>query len=353
MSLMTLVASDNLLKGEDTATNLHLLDRSLSIAMDLIWRQFVEPIWKVLNEKMLIPHDSPITFVTQGILDYLPLHAAARKVKGQWRFAIEDRVIRYAPTLQALNTMKAQASTHRCEPRIAGFFDPLGDLPSSRGIELRELASIGTPSNIAYWVGDKASRNQFLKTLENWDELIYSDLHVSTHSEFCLDRPESSYLVFSSEEHEESHITAAEIFGLPPLSSLNHVCLASCVSGRSDIGKSSGEPRNLVAAFLHIGASSVLSSLYPLIDRPAANLISSIYKRRASGDELAEAIRNEICERLIIARQKGHSVICLDENAPSSETSGPYINEQINGWYENQGVLPLSWWAGLKPTCPG
>jgi CHAT domain-containing protein len=128
-------------------------------------------------------------------------------------------------------------------------------------------------------------------------------------------------------------ITARELFGIRVIEDLEHVCLTSCESGGLDIQSSSGEAGGLVGACIHMGACSVLSALFPLLDRPTAELLPAIYHRRRDGADVAEALRSEVCERLRAARDQSQSV--------------PFEQSSID-----MGI-PLTWWGALKPYCSG
>jgi CHAT domain len=175
-----------------------LLETSLAAMSKSLWRDVVGPIWDLLDKELRLPSDAPVTFVTQGVMDYMPLHIAGREIEGCWRFAIEDRVIRFAPSLTALQLMKSKRRRHvRHEFKVAAFFDPVGDLPGSRTTELTAMIQKLGPGALKTWVGEDADRPALLDLLEKWDGSGFTDLHLSTHGMAVRDDPEESWIVLA------------------------------------------------------------------------------------------------------------------------------------------------------------
>ncbi|WP_139068738.1 CHAT domain-containing protein, partial [Hyphomonas sp. ND6WE1B] len=349
LGLMPITASQGILDGGDTG-DWQFLERSVSIAAKSVWRDFVGPVYDALRKDLSLPDTAPLTFITQGMLDYMPLHAAVREVKGDWRFAIEDRVIRYAPTLAALSRMNAAAGSDEAD-QIAGFFDPLGDLPSARFLEPEKIQAGLGADRLEASIGPDASTSNFTRLLTDWENQDCNVLHLSTHCMFDMQMPGASYLQLCDDTGAPARVEAREIFRLTPVRGLRHVSLASCRSGFPDIGRSSSEPSGLVSAFIHLGAASVFSSLYPILDQPAADLVAALYRRRAEGHDTAEAFRDEIISRLEQVRQAGGQTGEFGESPASG--GDKTTRALLAGWRREDPVLPLSWWAGLKPVCPG
>lgn len=327
------------------------IERSAVIAAEGFWRYYVEPVWQALEREFKLPLSAPVTFVTQDALDYAPLHAAARETDGNWRFAIEDRVIRYAPSLYALNLMKGKKAQSKAN-HVFGFFDPMGDLPTSRYLETNCIKESVGSEQLHTYIGEAASKTKLLELLRANDGEPFS-LHFSTHCENVTFDQSSSFIVLSDLDTGDGRITTKQLDNLPRLSLLRHVSLASCQSGFPDIGRFASDPRGLAAAFVNLGAESVLTSIYPLLDTPTTELVTGMYRRQKEGSDVAEALRAEICERLAAARAADTNVFSLNGPAPSSQVDDHGMRKAVTALTQGEPVVLTSWWAGLKPICSG
>lgn len=91
------------------------------------WEEIVSHIWRAMADDFGLASDAPITFVVNGLLDGLPLHVACRTESGRLRYAIEDRVIRYAPNFLALKFMAERAAA-RCATKFVNASENLTSL---------------------------------------------------------------------------------------------------------------------------------------------------------------------------------------------------------------------------------
>ncbi len=335
------------------------------------WTDLVGPLWEGLQQ-LGYSQSAPVTFVTTGALDLLPLHAASRIEDGVTRYAIEDRVIRCAPGFAALRQMKArtQAKVAGVE-RVLGVFAPQRehqkpedqtpadkeseDLSGALYKELPRLKEL-LGQSLDTVVKSAATRDWFLGELAKADRPA-SDLHLSMHSEFIAEDPGRSGLKFVDEAGEPAPVTVSDLLALGELQWLGHVCLSSCQSGRSDAREMPGEAIGLVMAFIQAGAASVLSSYYLIGDDTTADFMPALYRHRLAGKNIAEALRSEACERLLKQRSSGSQPGA--DRLPLNPPATPAEADAVPGRglriaparrARPQAFGPLDW-AAYKPTC--
>ncbi len=325
------------------------------------WVDLMGPLWTFLSAN---GHrtSAPLTLVVTGALDSLPLHIAARDANSVSRHAIEDRVIRYAPSFAALRQMKTRSRREAvAAKRVLGVFAPQKeglkqlDLPGSLGKEQRTLKMLVGESLVAVQKS-AATRDWFLAELQARDRPI-TDLHLSMHSEFDPKHPERTRLKFVDAEGNWVWVSVQELLQLGEVRWLRQVCLASCQSGRSDTKAMPGEAIGLVAAFIQAGASSVLSAAYAILDDGAAKFIPALYRRRLAGEDLAEALRGEVCE-LLANRQvqqdgvrSGGAVPAATVETPPQGDSAQFVGGvRMRPGGSRARPLGLVDWAAYKPS---
>jgi hypothetical protein len=153
---------------------------------------------------------------------------------------------------------------------------PTDDLPGAR----QELESIARRlPGCELRVGAEASREALFR-LAPEARLI----HLATHSRANADDPLQGSLDLA-----DGHLTLPDIYALR----LTHsplVVLSSCCSG---LGQASpgNEPISLATAFSAAGASSVLSSLWPVDDEQTRELFDDFYSALAAGKSPLQSLR--------------------------------------------------------------
>ena len=259
------------------------------------WDKLIGPIDSALRS-LGLSADAPVTIVTQGAFDLLPLHAARRKHDGRMRHWIEDRVIRYAPSMAALEIMhRRRAERGRTPARLAGFFNATDDLPRTEDSELPALRALPWAASHDCNSFHTSSRARAMQLLRG--RASFTHLHFAMHSAFDPLAPEESGLRFS-----DGVLSVAELLAIPARADLECVSLASCQSGQSD--NAADECIGPVLAFIQAGAGAVLSALYVLSHESAAGLAPAIYRRllkhRAGepGYDLAHAVRDTFLDCL-------------------------------------------------------
>jgi tetratricopeptide (TPR) repeat protein len=312
------------------------------------WEGLVRPLCEFLDSSGF-PPDAAITFVVDGYLDILPLHAACRDDGDRKRYLVEDRVVRYAPGFGALKLMASRkAAFAASELRVAGFFAPQPetlvpeDLPYALGPEQDALKRIVGVSLHPY-PKSKATRDRLLGLLDSAARApAFTDLHLSMHASFNVASPDLSYLLLVDDEGEWAPVTVSDLLRLRPAIGLRHVCLSSCQSGRSDPHAMPGEAIGLVGAFIQAGAASVLSALYSIQDASAADFVPRLYRHRMHGMDIAEAFRAEVCLRM----RPGNPAM---GSSPGLAIAGG--GSRFGRDTAPQRQFNLLDWAAYKPSC--
>jgi CHAT domain-containing protein len=123
-------------------------------------------------------------------------------------------------------------------------------------------------------------------------------LHFATHAFADLQNPDLSYILLApaSPSRQFDYLFQKEVYALR-LYGVKLVTLSAC---ETDVGKLvPGEGvENLSQAFLAVGASSVVTSLWSVGDRPAAELMLRFYSRLSGGDSKEDALRHAKLEFL-------------------------------------------------------
>ncbi|MCG8456799.1 MAG: CHAT domain-containing protein, partial [Holophagales bacterium] len=151
---------------------------------------------------------------------------------------------------------------------------PFRRLPFA-GQEAEAIAALADPSETFLALGVEASR----EAVSNPELGRYRILHLATHAELDVERPEMSRLVFSRFDAQgrprEPHLFAHELHGLRLPAEL--VVLSACSSA---LGKElRGEGLiGLTQGFFAAGAARVVVSLWPVEDRATAALMHELYR---------------------------------------------------------------------------
>ena len=157
---------------------------------------------------------------------------------------------------------------------------PMAPLPESqREIETARRFSLEQPTLL---VGAQATEERVKGALSQPHELV----HIAAHAIWSPKHPARSALVLAASQDQDGLFQAREILRQPTTAEL--VILSACQTAR---GGGDGSIQHLADAFFIAGARSVVGSLWPVDDGKTAELMSMFYRRLASGESKAEALR--------------------------------------------------------------
>jgi CHAT domain-containing protein len=271
----------------------------------------VGPASALLNNKRLV-------IVPDGALHYVPFASLAissgdTAKPGGYKPLVLDHEISYLPSLSVLAALRrARAQQVRKLKGVAVFADPVfskASLSSSgsgvrrrNNLALRDLRSAirsagmndsgisGLPSSreeadaIASAVGVDVFKatglDASLSKLKSTDLSYYRVLHFATHGLIDTARPEMSSLILSLVN--AGGASQNGFLRLPDICSLNlHAELVVLSACETAIGKEiRGEGlMSLNWAFMHAGASRVMSTLWKIDDSATAQLMATFYRK--------------------------------------------------------------------------
>jgi CHAT domain-containing protein len=156
-------------------------------------------------------------------------------------------------------------------------------LPESRN----EVETIATdfPQPKTVLLGDQATETNFKRLPLGQYEVIHLALHGYSDPEF----PDRSALVFAPEQPpiDDGLLQVREIRKLHLNAEL--VTLSACDTGVGPIGEEG--VADIVNAFIEAGSQSVVSTLWEVNDRAAAEMMIDFYQQLGRGESKAGALR--------------------------------------------------------------
>ena len=206
-----------------------------------------------------------LIWLPTGALGILPL-ALAQDPTSQRRFA-DDYEIVYAPSLEALVSSAQRAAPENTGSTLAVVYNPTGDLPGTEN-EGFLVASYFEQDARTSLTGSAAVPERVLSALRGrtyW--------HFASHGRFSWkDVRSSALLLHSGMPLSVGQLQETDGLGRPRL-----VVLSACETGLYDIDHSPDEFIGLPSAFIALGASGVVATLWPVSDDATGLLMAKLY----------------------------------------------------------------------------
>jgi CHAT domain-containing protein len=232
-----------------------------------------------------LPPGAPAVIITDDELAGMPFSALRDSARG--RFLIEDRSIRFAPSIQSARmppvTGRREGIYLLADPSFDSHqFPTLNRLPGA----ISEVEAIAPfyPGSIVLTGGAVTSR-----ALKAAVERM-SILHYAGHALFDDRRSERSRLVLAIDSGAPSSLTASDIRHL----SLHHVqlvVLSACRTSDYESGAHDGFA-GLASSFLSAGAGGVVGSLWYVDDRLTQPLMVAFHRVYHRNPNPASALRS-------------------------------------------------------------
>jgi tetratricopeptide (TPR) repeat protein len=244
-----------------------LLERSTRQVLTQLYTVLVAPLEPLLeevggaSEKMVV--------VPHGLLHQVPFHAL---FDGE-RYLLERLEISYAPSARVYSLCQQQTPRVSDKALVMSVPDPL--IPAVA----EEARAVARHLPGAQVLNDGQATTQ---ALQNSSSGCYV-LHLACHGLFRSDNP-----MFSSLKLHDGWLTAADVMQLDLAGAL--VTLSACESGRNEV-IAGDELIGLTRAFLGVGASTLVVSLWLVQDEATASLMEKYYERLRGGVGPAEALR--------------------------------------------------------------
>jgi len=233
----------------------------------------------VASDRYLIVPDGALSSFP---LETLPAPGDARK------FWIEEASVAFAPSLNYLAGQSRAASATRGMQLLA-IGDPSSSSPQYPRLEFasREIDSIASAmdaSKTTIFRGDAATPASYTSAAPAHFQFIHFAAHATANAQSPLDSA-----VILSGPVEKNRLLARDVADIPLSAQL--VTISAC---RSAGGKTyAGE--GLVGfawAFLRAGGHNVIAGFWDVSDRSTTQLMTSLYRRLASGKDVTDALRS-------------------------------------------------------------
>jgi CHAT domain-containing protein len=249
-----------------------LLERSTRQVLTQLYTVLVAPLEPLLEElggRPAAGSSEKMVIVPQGLLYQVPFHAMS---DGE-RYLVERFEISYAPSARIYSLCQQQTRRVSDRALVMSVADPL--IPAVTE-EARAVARHLSGADV--FNGARAT----IDALRNASSDCYV-LHLACHGLFRADNP-----MFSSLKLHDGWLTAADVMQLDLAGAL--VTLSACESGRNEVF-AGDELIGLTRAFLGVGASTLVVSLWLVQDEATAELMEKYYERLGDGASPAEALR--------------------------------------------------------------
>ena len=246
-----------------------------------------------LEKKDLLRDVKRIGFIPQGFLHGLPFAALTRREENNIKFLIEDYSLFQTPSATFYSNNNDSALGQLSTLAFGRNNSPEENLPTLDFAE-EEARVVAHATNGTALINKQASETEIKQRAR--DTAV---LHLATHSISESEMPLFSRLLLEPTQQDDGSLTVREIFELGLKTNL--VTLSACDTGQSysASGNESNEQDRvgLIEAFLHAGSESVLASLFPVSDKPTADLMAVFYKNLQThnkADALAQTQRTMI-----------------------------------------------------------
>ena len=263
-----------------------LLERSAREILKHLYIVLVAPVDALLEESGLSDRTGApgkLVIVPHGLLHRIPFHAL---FDGE-RYLLERFEITYAPSARVYSHCQQQNPRRVSDNKalVMSVPDPL--IPAVT----REARAVARHLPGAEILNEGQATTDALRSASSDCDI----LHLACHGLFRSDNP-----MFSSLKLHDGWLTAADIMCLDLSGAL--VTLSACESGRNKVF-AGDELIGLTRAFLGVGASTLVVSLWVVQDETTASLMEKYYEGLRDGAGPAEALR---AAQLAIKAERPH-----------------------------------------------
>lgn len=247
-----------------------------------------------LPERLLIAPD--------GLLEYLPFEALLYQpvtvpdVFDEYPYLVRRHTVRYTHSLALLSHLETRPSkAHRRRVlamapsfvRESASVDNPEERKRNLGIlrdNIKEVKEIGRIFPARIYTGPAATRERF-----EADAGEYSVLHLATHAKSNDDSGDFSFLAFASEATDTAvRMYVKDIYALHLHAEM--VVLSACETGVGQLRRGEGLV-SLARGFSYAGASSLITTLWRVGDRPSYELMQRFYRQLKKHTYKDEALR--------------------------------------------------------------
>jgi CHAT domain-containing protein len=229
-----------------------------------LWSLFAGPLAAALGQ-VGVPKGSRLMVLPTGALGFLPLGLAQDPASG--RRLIEEYEIVYGPSLKAL-VRAHELAARPIAPSLAAIVNPTRDLAFAPIEGMLVAAEFGSASKVML-DQETATPEAALTAL-----MGRSYWHFATHGRFDFEAARHSALAMK----EGTRLTVGTLLETEDLGRPRLVVLSACESGLHDIDRTPEEFVGLPGAFMTVGATAVLGTLWPVDDLASTLLTARFYE---------------------------------------------------------------------------
>ena len=234
-----------------------------------LWNLLMGPVHERL-QAFGLKQGAPVVIIPQGGLNLLPLHAAWRKVDGNWRTFMDDYTVSYSPSCKTLKAVQDRSIPPDYDQfSILLVTNPTDDLPytTTEGLAVAELVSDVSPVLLDRHSSTVDAVIKFA--------IGKTHIHFACHGQYNWEDPMKSGLVFRNGDT----LKLAEIATTLDLSRCRLVVLSACETAATDINRSPEEFIGLPSAFFQAGGTAVVGTLWAVNDFSTSILMERFYDR--------------------------------------------------------------------------
>ncbi|KAL6713109.1 hypothetical protein ACLMJK_009230 [Lecanora helva] len=225
------------------------------------------------------------------------------------------------------------------------FLSRLLRRPSAKGPSPRGQVFCGTPFTAGQASAQKVSKklrsdapltatyfskNAFIKTLDTDSDIIHCHSHATSEP----DDPFAQAL-----ECNDGPLTVRELLDTTPASTGQHITLLGCSSGVT-VKSMSNEPLGLVPTLIHLGASSVVSVLWPIDDKHAATFSDVFYENVMEKPNNSEPASHQTCKDTPSGRKEQQT---SKENIPLPAGWEMRLTDKGKSYYVDHNTQTTTW----------
>ena len=281
---------------ENFRQSLTLKDATQSITLDALFVQSASQIHKWLLKEVLANLSDNITIlqiIPDGVLNYIPFgvlltqqDTSATINYKTLPYLIKEKAIGYSYSAALWLEQQQDELTTKDRITYAGFAPEYGvasgqfKLPFAKQ-SIKENADLfkGKP-----FIGNQASRPQFEKSAPQFNVLQLA-MHVLLNDE----KPMETKLLFSqTKDSLSAELRAATLYNMKLNADI--AVLGACNTGSGQLQSGEGV-MSLSRAFTYAGASSLVMSLWSIVDQSTATIVNQFFKNLKQGKAKSTALQ--------------------------------------------------------------
>jgi CHAT domain-containing protein/Tfp pilus assembly protein PilF len=245
-------------------------------------RRLHEHLIAPLERAGVLSRAQRLIIVPHAELHYLPFAALIRR-GARDEFLVERYDIGYAPSASVWMRLG-----ERLAPRsdaVLALAPRSGALPGSRAEVEAIRALYGRQATVL--MDGTASEAAFRTAVPR-----YGVVHLATYGVLNKHNPLFSYVALNPSGDVDGRLEVHEVFGLELNARLLvlSACQTALASGLVSDVPAGDDWVGLVRAFLSVGASNVIATLWPVEDRATARVMERLYRRMRAGDAEVSAL---------------------------------------------------------------